>query len=228
MPTVAGVVIKGIIPGDQGDDLAVRHALRWPFVGPPVALLLALAEIGARLSPPAVDVSTWCLGAAAALLTIKLLSWIAVSHGRFGRHQRLAAFVMLSTIVMGWYAAMRWVHERQFDDLVAAQNADLKLTAAELSASILAFVAERGRHAPPPPRPATWERDVAALERYETETVDAYQRQFGKPTRAAHDVFGQIGLRDKDLDVFYLRPANAFQMRVVAVKLASLAARVPS
>jgi hypothetical protein len=190
-------------------------------------MLIVLAEIGGRLAPPAVDVATWCFGSAAALLTLKLLYWIATSQRSFGRPERLAAFVMLATIAMGWYAAMQWVHERQFDYIVAAQNADLKLKATQLSASILAFVAERGRHAPPRPRPATWNQDEAAFFTYETETVEAFERQFGKPTRVAHDVFRQIGLRDRDLDVFYAHPANAFQMRIVAQKLASLAGRVP-
>lgn len=205
----------------------MRHALDWPFVGPPVVLLIAFAEIGARISPPAADISTWCFGAAAALLTVKLVCWIATAHGSFGRHERLAAFVMLSAIAMGWYASLQWLHERQFDYVVAAQNANLKLTAAQLSAAILSFVAERGRHAPPPPQPATWNQDEAAFARYETETANAFERQFGNETRVAHDVFGQLGIRDKDFEVFYGRPANAFQMRVVAVKLASLAKRLP-
>jgi hypothetical protein len=195
-------------------------------VGPPVALLIILGEIGARLSPPAADLSIWCFGAAAALLTVKLMCWIATSHRSFGRHERLAAFVMLSVITMGWYATMQWVRERQFDYVVAAQNADLKLTTAQLSAAILAFVAERGRHAPRPPQPATWNQDEAAFERYEAETANGFERQFGKQTRIAHDVFSQLGIRDKDFEVFYARPANVFQMRVVAVRLASFAKRV--
>jgi hypothetical protein len=205
----------------------VRHAVSWPFVGPPVILLVTFGEIGARLRPPAGQVATWCFGSAAVLLVVKLLCWIATSHRSFDRHERLAAFVMLVAVAMGWYAATDWLHDRQFDYLVAAQNANLKLTVAQLSASILAFVAERGRHAPPPPQPATWNRDEAAFARYETETVSAFERRFGKPTRVAHDVLGQLGIRDKDFDVFYAHPANAFQMRVIGMKLASLAARVP-
>jgi 3-oxoacyl-[acyl-carrier-protein] synthase III len=96
-----------------------------------------------------------------------------------------------------------------------------------LSASILAFVAERSRHAPPPPRPATWEQDQAAFARYETETVEMYEQRFGKATRIAHDVLRQLGVRDRDLDVFYAHPANAFQMRIIGTKLAALSARVP-
>ena len=83
----------------------MRHALSWPFVGPPVAVLIAFGEIGARLAPPAIDVATWSFGAAAVLLTLKLVCWIATSHASFGRQSRLAAFVMLMAIAGGWYAA---------------------------------------------------------------------------------------------------------------------------
>jgi hypothetical protein len=209
------------------NNLGVRHAVSWPFVGPPVVLLFVLGEIGARLRPPAADISTWCFGSAAVLLTLKLLCWIAASHGSFGRQERLAAFVMLTAIAMSWYGATQWLHEREFDDIVAAQNADLKMTATQLSASILAFLAERGRHAPHRPQPATWNQDEAAFASFETAMVDTYERRFGKQTRTVHDVFRQLGLRDRDLDTFYANPANAFQMRVVAMKLASLAAKVP-
>jgi hypothetical protein len=205
----------------------VRHAVSWPFVGPPVLVLLVLGEIGARLAPPAADVSTWCFGSAAVLLTLKLLCWIAGEHGSFGRQERLAAFVMLVTIAMSWYGVTQWLHEREFDYVVSAQNADLKMTAAQLSASILAFLAERGRHAPHRPQPATWNQDEAAFASYETEMVDTYERRFGKQTRTVHDVLRQLGLRDRDLDTFYANPANAFQMQVVAMKLAVLAAKVP-
>jgi hypothetical protein len=160
-------------------------------------------------------------------LALKLLSWIAASHGSFGRQERLAAFVMLSAIAMSWYGATQWLHEREFDYIVSAQNADLQMTATQLSASILAFLAERGRHAPHQPRPATWNEDEAAFNRFEAEMVDDFERRFGKQTRTVHDVFRQLGLRDRDLDAFYANPANGFQMRVVAMKLASLAAKVP-
>ena len=205
----------------------MRHALGWPFIGPPVAVLIAFGEIGARLAPPAIDVAIWSFGAAAVLLTLKLLCWIATSHASFGRQSRLAAFVMLMAIAGGWYAADEWVHERQFDYIVSAQNAEFRQSTAQLSASILAFVAERSRHAPPPPRPATWDADTAAFARYETEMVEDYERRFGKPARIAHDVLRQLGVRDRDLDVFYAHPANAFQMRIVGTKLAALSARVP-
>ena len=205
----------------------MRHAVSWPFVGPPVAVLIAFGEIGGRMMPPALDVATWSFGAAAFLLTVKLVCWVAMSHGTFERHHRLAAFVMLLAIAGGWYGADGWLHERQFDYIVSAQNTEFRLSTAQLSASILAFVAERSRHAPPPPRPATWDADTAAFARYETEMVEDYERRCGKPARIAHDVLRQLGMRDRDLDVFYAHPANAFQMRIVGTKLAALSARVP-
>ncbi len=205
----------------------MRHALSWPFVGPPVALLIVLGEVGARLAPPAAEVATWCFGAAAALLALKLICWMAASHRSFGREARLAAFVMFASIAMGWSASLQWLHERQFDYVVAAQNADITLTAAQLSATILAFVAERARHAPPAPRPATWNQDETAIERYEMETAGAFERRFGKQTRVARDVFRQLGIRDRDFDLFYAHPANLFQIRIVGERLAALARRVP-
>lgn len=205
----------------------MHHALSWPFVGPVVLTLIVFGEIGGRAAPPAIEVAVWSFGAAAVLLTLKLSSWIATSYASFERHDRLAALVMLMAIAGGWYAADGWVHERQFDAIVAAQNAELRQSAAQLSASILAFVAERDRHAPPRPRPATWDEDEAAFARYEAEMVQTFEQRFGRSTRVAHDVLRQLGVRDRDFDVFYARPANAFQMRIVGVRLAALAARVP-
>ena len=205
----------------------MRHALGWPFVGPAVLALIVFGEAGGRAVPPAIEVAVWSFGAAAVLLTLKLSYWIAMSHASFERHDRLAALVMVMAIAGGWYAADGWVHERQFDAIVAAQNADLRQSAAQLSASILAFVAERGRHAPPRPRPATWNEDEAAFSRYEAEMVQAFEQRFGRSTRVTHDVLRQLGLRDRDLDVFYAHPGNAFQMRIVGVRIAALAAKVP-
>jgi hypothetical protein len=204
----------------------MSRAVSWPLLGPPVLVLIALAEIAARVTPPAVDVSLWCFGAAAVLLAVKLLFWMETEHRAFDRQDRLAAVVMVCAIGMGWYAARQWVRERQFDYLVAVQNADLRLAVNQLAAQILAFLTERSRHAPPPPRPATWDRDEAAFIEYETDTVREFDRRFEKQVRAAHDILAQLGLNDKDLDVFYLRPANTFQMQVIAAKLAALGARV--
>jgi hypothetical protein len=204
----------------------MREAVSWPFVAPPVVVLIAFGEIGGRMVPPALDVASWSFGAAAVLLAIKLAVWIVSSHATFDRQQRLAAFVMLMAIGGGWYAANDWVHERQFDYIVAAQNTAVKQETTQLSATILAFVADWSHHAPPAPRPATWSADEAALARYEEDMADAYERRFGRSTRVAHDVLRQLGIRDRDFDVFYAHPANAFQMRIVGVKLGMLAAKL--
>lgn len=189
-------------------------------------LLVTLGEVGGRLAPPAPDVALWCFGAAAVLLALKIAVWIATSYRAFGRPERLAAFVMLCAIAMGWYAVRQWVAERQFDYLVAAQNTDLRLTVAELSSEILAFVAERSREAPPAPRPATWDQDEAAAARYAIATEQEFESRFGKQVRATHDILSLLGIGDKDFNTFYAHPADAFQMRVVAEKLSLLAARV--
>jgi hypothetical protein len=210
------------------DHRGVRDAVAWPLVGPPAAVLLAFAVVGTRNNPPAADVARWCFGAAAMLLTLKLLIWITTARRSFGRPHRLAAFVMLCAIGMGWYAAGQWVGQRQFDYLVAAQDADLKLTVTELSAEILAFLAERSREAPPRPRPGTWDQDSAEIMRYQIGTEREFDRRFEKQVRATHDVLSLLGIRDKDLDVFYAHPTDPFQMRVVATRLASLAPRLVS
>ena len=189
-------------------------------------LLVTLGEIGGRIAPPAPDVALWCFGAAAVLLAVKIAVWVATSYRTFGRPERLAAFVMLCAIAMGWYATRQWVAEQQFDYLVAAQNADLRLTVAELSSEILAFVAERRRGAPPAPRPATWERDEATAARYGIATEREFQSRFGKRVRAAHDILTLLGIGDRDFDLFYAHPSDVFQMRVIADKLSLLAARV--
>ena len=211
----------------QRDNLNVRHAVSWPFVGPPVALLVVFGEIGARLAPPAARGLDLVLRRRGSPSRPEAL----VLDRRFARLVRpprtVGGVCDAAAIAMGWSASLQWLHERQFDYLVAAQNANLRLTTAQLSAAILNFVAERGRHAPPPPRPTTWNEDEAAFARYETETVGAFERQFGKQTRVAHDVFGRLGIRDRDFEVFYAHPANVFQMQVVAVKLAALVKRVP-
>jgi hypothetical protein len=205
----------------------VRRFLRWAIVGPPLATLLACGVIAGRMSPTAPGVALACFEAAAGLCLLKAGSWVAASHERFGRQERLALFVVLGTIGLGWIGARQWVAERRFDDLVARQDHQLKLTVEQLSTQILAFVAERERHAPPPPRPATWARDEDAFLSYETDTVREFNAAFGAQVRAAHDVLGLLGIVDRDLDGFYRRPANDFQMRIVAARLATCVAKLP-
>jgi hypothetical protein len=202
--------------------------LSWSLVGPPVATLVVFAEVGARMQPPAPGVARWCFHTAAILLVMKLSAWMATSFDTFRREERLAAFVMLCAIGVGWYGANLWVGEREFDYLVVSQDTNLRLSVSALSVEILAFVAARAHDAPPPPRPPTWDRDEAAFDRYETATVAGYDARFGKRVRSAHDALRLLGVVDKDLDVFYGHPANLFQIQIVGSKLGSLAARIPT
>src|SRR5438132_1510189 len=63
---------------------------------------------------------------------------------------------------------------------------------------------------------------TAGSDRFDTDTVVLYEQQFGGRVRTAHDLLTFRNMRDRDLDTFYRRPANVFQMRIVAQKLAFL------
>jgi len=197
------------------------------MVGPPLVTLLAIAEVAGRASPTATGVALACFEAAAGLCLLKVVAWVFASHEQFGRPERLALFVLLGAIGLCWLGAREWVAERRFDDLVLRQDHALKLTVQQLSGQILAFVAERARRAPASPRPATWARDEDAFLVYETDTVREFNTAFGAQVRAAHDVLGLLGIGDRDLEAFYKRPANTFQMRIVATRLAALVAKLP-
>ena len=70
-------------------------------------------------------------------------------------------------------------HEQQFDYLVVQQKTDLELRSVELSGDIVNFLRQRARTAPPRPRPATWDRDEAAVFRHEQETAMLFDAEFG-------------------------------------------------
>jgi len=108
----------------------------------------------------------------------------------------------------------------------AVALSQLRLAAAELSGDILTFLNRRGRGAPPRPAPATRDRDVDAILQFEDTTTAEYEAWFGARVRRTHDLLALQGLRDPDLDAFSRRPANAFQIDVVARKLAALAQRL--
>jgi hypothetical protein len=171
------------------------------------------------MTPPAFDVARSCVAVIAALLAVKVLAWVAVSGASFGREERLLAFVMLAACGLGWIGAGQWIEERAFDDRAAQQKDELRRALHDTAVRLSQFCDARDRVAPPHPRPATWQRDEDAFDRFESETVDAYERRFGPGVRAAHDLASLRGLRDRDLDAFFRHPANEFQMRVIAKKL---------
>ena len=98
--------------------------------------------------------------------------------------------------------------------------------ATQLSGDIVNFLRERAPGAPRHPAPATWDRDVAAVLRYEAEDVELFNQMFGPQVRRTRQLFDLEGLTDRDLDAFYRHPANAFQISVIAQRLAALARRL--
>jgi hypothetical protein len=193
----------------------VRRAVSWRYVGPPVLTLVVLAEIGGRISPPPVNLALWCFASA------------ATSHRTFTRDERLIVVIAVLAIAGSWYGARMWVFERQFDDLVSTQNMNFKLTLNELSGRILVFVSDRTRHAPGPPRPETWDRDEADIMHYRQEVQIEFEAIFGGQVRAAHDVLGLFRLTDRDFERFYQHPADTFEMKIIATKLAFFSSKIP-
>jgi hypothetical protein len=188
--------------------------------------LMMVAVVAATMTPPAGAIADRYSTLAAIIISATVLTTMVISHERMGRPGRLAAVVLLITTGMGWYSGRLWVHEKQFDYVVARQKTDLELLSIELSGDIANFLRERGLAAPPRPRPATWDRDVDAVLRYEQETSLLFEAEFGPQVRRTREMLALRGLIDRDLDAFYRRPANAFQITIVAGKLAALARRL--
>jgi hypothetical protein len=197
----------------------VRRAFGWTTIGAGAAAAVLFFVIALRLNQPAFDVARSCAAILAVLLAARVLAWVAIAGARFGREERLLAFVMLAAVALGWIGTGEWVEERAFDFKVAQQKAELRQNLHDIAVRVTRFCDARDRVAPPRPRPATWQQDVDAFQRFESETVRSYERRFGSRVRAVHDLASLRGLRDRDLDVFFRYPATEFQMRVIAKKL---------
>jgi hypothetical protein len=188
--------------------------------------VVTVTVVAATMTPPAAAIADRYSTLAAVLIAATVLTTLITLHGRVGRPERLAAVVLLVATGTGWHEGRLWVHEKQFDYLVATQKTDLELRSVELSGDIANFLRERARTAPPRPRPATWDRDVDALLRYEQETSLLFEAEFGLQLRRTREMLSLRGLIDRDLDAFYRGPANAFQIEIIAKKLAALARRL--
>jgi hypothetical protein len=188
--------------------------------------LLMVTAIADRLTPPAGAMADAYSTLAAILVAATVLTLLIVSRERMERPGRLAAVVVLLATGMAWYSGRLWVHEKQFDYLVAQQKTALETQSIELSGDILNFLRERSRTAPPRPRPATWERDEDAVFLYEQETSRLFEHAFGPQVRRTRTMFSLRGLVDRDLDAFYRRPSNGFEISVIARRLAVLAHRL--
>jgi hypothetical protein len=200
--------------------------IKWSIVAPGLAVAMGFAGVAMRMDPPAVIVAARCTTFAAILLTVKLVAWVAQCGHRFQREERLVTFVLFACIVLSWIGVQEKISEAAFDHLVAVQTKALIVGTQDLSREILAFVDERAREAPPPPSAASWDRDFLAVEQFETQTVDAYEQRFGNRVRTAHDLLTFRNMRSRDLDAFYRRPSNPFQIRVTAQALDGLAGKL--
>jgi hypothetical protein len=188
--------------------------------------LVMVSVVAARLTPPASNISDRYATIAAIVIAATVLTTLVFARERLDRGGRLLAVVVLLVTGMTWYSGRLWVHEKYFDYLVAQQKTALDLHSIELSGDIVNFLRERARAAPPRPKPATWERDVSAVLAYEQETSQRFEEVFGPQVRQTRQMLAQRGLIDRDLDAFYRRPANAFQIDIIARRLAVLAHRL--
>jgi len=198
----------------------------WRVLLPGILFAGSLGILGGHMRPPAPGIQERCLTVVAVLLAIKLFAWVAERGHTFGREERLAAFVSFIAIGMFWVGMRQAIAEAAFDYVVFEQRAELAQTSRMLAYQIDGFLQGRRRIEPPPPKAATWDADEAAFGLFETETVELYERQFGGRVRVSHDLMSLRGLGDREFDRFYRRPANEFQMRIVAERLAFFAGKL--
>jgi hypothetical protein len=173
------------------------------------------------------DIARTCIAIGAGILLLNLVAWAARDGARFGREERLCAFLIFAAVTVGYLLARQTVSEDEFDALVDAQQHDLAESASQLSREIVAYVDARAGLAPPRPQhPATWDSDSAAWADFERETVAGYLQRFSRRVRATRAQMTFRNLRDRDLDTFYQQPGNTFQIRVVGERIGELATRL--
>jgi hypothetical protein len=204
-----------------------RPLLRSAILVPSAAAALAFAFAAMHLRVPAAQVARECVGIGGALLLVNLFAWVARDGARFGREERLWAFMVLGSVVVGYFLSQQAIAEREFDYIVQKQQHELADSAAELSREIIAYIEGRWRTAPPRPRsPDTWEHDESTWALFERETVAGYEQQFSRRVRETRAGLTFRNLRDRDLDMLYQRPGNSFQIRVIGERLGVLAERL--
>lgn len=202
-------------------DAAARTAVAALIGG-----LVMVTVVADRLTPPAGAIADRYSTLAAILIVATVITAAVMSRAQLGREGRMAAVVVLLATGVTWYSARQWVHEQQFNYLVEQQKADLESRTIELAGDLGLFLQARARTAPPRPRPATWDQDESAIFRYEEDTAELFEAQFGPQVRKARELFALRGLTDRDLDAFYRRPSNAFGISVIAKRLVVLAHRL--
>jgi 4-amino-4-deoxy-L-arabinose transferase-like glycosyltransferase len=205
---------------------AVRPSTCWWIIGASVAAFAAVGLAAASLYPPAVAMADDDFTLAAILAVAGIVVFVSGNVRPFGRPAQLATFVALMTVGFGWYSARQWTHARQATFLVERQTQQIRLNAMQLSANLVNFLRDRRKEVPPPPAAATWDADERRIIRFEAETVRLYEAKFAREVRSSRDLLAIRGLRDRDLDTFYRRPANEFQIQTIAIKLSTLGRRL--
>jgi hypothetical protein len=200
-------------------------SLKVPVATAIVGLFIVVIA-AARLTPPAVGIADRYLTLDAILVAATIVTAAVSSRQEFDREHRLVVVVLLVSTGMAWYSGRLWVHEKMFDYLVLEQKTELHLRIVELSGDMELFLRERGRQGPPRPAPATWDRDVQRVLLYEAETAQLFEVQFGPQVRKTREILALERVTDRDFDAFYRRPANAFQINVLAERLLVLAQRL--
>ena len=207
--------------------LMPRPLLRTAVLLPPASAALGLAFAATHVRPTAGDAARLCVAMAAGLLLVNLFAWAARDGARFGREQRLLAFVVFAAVAMGAHFAREGIAEREFDTIVDQQRQQLAGSAADLSREIIAYVNGRARLAPPPPQAAaTWEDDEARWAEFDAETVVGYAPRFARRVGTARAALTFRSLRDRDLDALYQQPRSAFEIRMIGERLGVLAERL--
>ncbi len=188
--------------------------------------LFGVVIAAARMTPPAVGIADRYLTLDAILVTATIVTAAVSSRQQFDREHRLLVVVLLVSTGMAWYSGRLWVHEKMFDYLVLEQKTELHLRIVELSGDMELFLRERALQGPPKPAPTTWDRDVQRVLLYEEETAQLYEIRFGAQVRKTREILALERVTDRDFDSFYRRPANAFQINVLAERLLVLARRL--
>jgi len=116
--------------------------------------------------------------------------------------------------------------ERQKQHRVSDELLQLKSRTAILSSGIFSLLLDRNMMAPPIPRPATWEQDVAKWVPYDQQTTLFYEQKYGADVRRAVEDLKNHGLEDQKLEAMARNPINVQMVRVIASHLAAQAERI--
>jgi hypothetical protein len=198
-------IVASFVPAAAGTALAVAGVL---------TVLKTPADLG-----PAHDY----FAIAAIVLIAGVISWAVIARPSFGRLEQFVMFVTLAAIAGGWYASYQWSDAMRAAFVASRQGHQLKLNAARLADTLVVFLSDRERVAPPRPAGKPTKKELETSRTFEAETLRLFENNFAREVRATHDLLAIRGLHDHDLDVMYRHPENGFQIRIIASRFAMLA-----